>query len=145
MAYRVAKAIITVDGSDAMHYLMSVKRGPGNTHRKLEFLGGRFDRGELPRQALLRELDEEETTGLLAHLASSRANLFFPLTTGGAQHFLFPFHLTVPEFELLQHHPRESFGYRLVREPDLKPCPVNLTYKTNRILESMLAVDRPII
>ncbi len=142
--YQVAKAIITVDDPHATHYVMSIKRDPGSRSQgKLEFLGGRFEPNELPRQALLRELSEEESTGKLAELAAERANLFFPLTAGGARHFLFPFFVSATEYDSLCHHPDESFGYRLVHETDLKPCRVNLTYKTNHILKSMLAVPAP--
>lgn len=139
--YQVAKAIITVDGGPSPHtqYLLSVKRDAGSRcEGRLEFIGGRFDPGELPRQALVRELAEEEATGRLADLAVSRANLFFTLSAGGAHHFLFPFRITIGEYETLRHHPGESFGYCLVREPHLKPCPVSLTDKTNRILERWL-------
>ena len=136
--YQVAKAIITVgDGADA-HYLMSIKRDPGSkSDGKLEFLGGRFEGNEMPIEALVRELSEEESSGHLAKLASERATLFFTITTDGAEHFLFPFQVRTDEFELLCHDPRESFGFELLAPGHLKGDADKFTRKTVRILGAL--------
>lgn len=136
--YKVAKAVITIDVKESMHYLMSVKRDPGSCScGKLEFLGGRCEINERPRQALLRELDEEEQTGHLSKIAADRAGIFFQRDILGARHFLFPMHLTFAEWQLLQHHPEESFGYELIPALKLLPCENTLTAKTNGILKEL--------
>ncbi len=69
MRYKVCKALITVESDTASHYLMTLKRVPGNDNDgKLEFLGGRMDSGETPRETLIRELFEEEATGRLSDI-----------------------------------------------------------------------------
>lgn len=136
--YQVAKAIITIEFDTTAHYLMSIKRDPGSRNEgKLEFLGGRLEPSEAPKHALLRELLEEEASGELSRLAAQRVNLFFTVTTAGAEHFLFPFQLHAIEFELLAHHPLESFGFELIHSQDLTPADPGFTYKTTAIIEAM--------
>lgn len=137
-AYDVAKAVITINADESMHYLLSVKRDPGsNAEGKLEFLGGRFERHEQPHQALLRELQEEEQTGYLSEIAAHRAGLFFKKEILGARHFLFPLKLSFAEWQQLQYHPEESFGYELIPAANLAPCKKTLTTKTNGILREL--------
>ena len=136
--YRVSKAIITVEFEKSSQYLMSIKRDPGSgCEGKLEFLGGRHEIDEGPKQALLRELQEEETSGELARLATDRVNLFFTVTTAGAEHFLFPFQVYPTELERLLHCPVESFGFELVDPKVLGSPDPGLTYKTNAILDAL--------
>lgn len=132
ISYQVAKAIVTVHTGSGRNFLVSSKREPGSQEEgKLEFPGGRFVRGESPREALLRELSEEEKSGELARLAGQRSHEYYMFVIANALHFVFPFQLSCDEFLTLSHHPLESFGFQLVQEfkPEL------ITFKTNGIVE----------
>lgn len=136
--YNAAKAVILVNDGQQATYLLSIKRDPGSPNEgKLEFPGGRFETAEAPRQALLRELAEEEQSGSLARLAQTRANLFFPMVVLDARYFLFPFHLSVEEFNRLTHHPQESFGFELVPQSRLSSDRKSLTPKTNIVVDAL--------
>lgn len=136
--YRVSKALIVVTTEGEASYLMSIKRDPGSAgNGKREFPGGRWEPRESPREALIRELREEEQTGRLSAIAADRASLYFPMIVANAEYFLFPFHLTHGEFASLAHHPLESLGFELVLHADMKVDPDYLTAKTNIIIESL--------
>lgn len=82
-----SKILIHVGGN----ILLSSKKEPGNEtrDRKLEMPGGTHEAGESPAEALLRELQEEEISGLLAHHATTDAHPLAEIVIGDASHFLF--------------------------------------------------------
>ena len=137
--YGVTKTIITVTGPAHSHYLMSYKCDPlSNNEGKLEFLGGRMEDGEAPVAALLRELGEEEQTGILAHLAQARLAAFTKRLFGTAQHYLFHLNISLEEFSQLAHDPSESHGFELVSGQQLHTAELDFTRKTKKII-AMLA------
>ncbi len=140
MSYQVAKAIIGVhqDHGPAHRYLMSIKRDPGSENEgKLEFLGGRMEDDELPDEGLLRELSEEEATGNLVALARDKIDTHLRLQIGDTQHFIFAFHISLPEYQSLEYDPVESFGYKLIDAAQLVSCEATYTRKTNQIISAL--------
>ncbi len=136
MRYKVCKALITVESDTASHYLMTLKRVPGNDNDgTLEFLGGRMDSGETPRETLIRELFEEEATGNLSDVAKTLNLGYTEHLIGDALHYLFALTLSVEQYSALQFHPDESYGLRLVVANELTPSLDKYTRKTNKIIQ----------
>lgn len=137
-SYSVSKAIILVEDRGGSHYLMSVKRDQGSDNDgKMEFLGGRMEPDETPAETMARELAEEEATGGLSALIKDRASSHIEHQLGNATHFLFSMELTAEEYEMLSHHPDESYGFRLVEVGQLVPHPDHYTRKTMLIIEQL--------
>jgi len=137
----VAKIRIVVQRDGDLWCLMSRKRKRDTTssdHDKLEMPGGHLDGDESPREALLRECEEEEATGSLAELVAQREPVFATETVDGAVHHLFELALSEREAEGLVPEPTESLGFRLVRVDRLTAGELDdeLTYRTRLILEA---------
>ncbi len=140
--YQVAKILIRVSLSGDTHFLMSRKRAPGSSNDdRLEFLGGRLDTGETGCSALLRELNEEETTGTLASLAADTNLPSCEKITGDAHHHLFGLTIDADCVDQLIAS-EESHGFVVVPASELQPGD-RFTRKTNMILQS-LADDDPL-
>ena len=137
---QVAKARIVVERGGERWSLLSVKRAEGETkHGKLEMLGGHLDGDESPIEALLRELREEEDTGLLAEKVSAEPPPHLSMDVAGALHHVFCFDLDDADLAHLQHNPAESLGFELVRTAELEAGMHRdrLTSRTRQVLEAL--------
>lgn len=135
----VVKLRIRVERGRQFFYLLSQKRADGKPkHGKLEMLGGHVETGELPFEALLRELREEETSGRLAEHVVARAPTSRTAKAGGATHHLFELTLSSEDCERLTADPDESLGFELVpaTELDAGKHQERLTWRTQRVLET---------
>jgi 8-oxo-dGTP pyrophosphatase MutT (NUDIX family) len=138
----VTKAVVTVQTNVGLRVLMSIKRDRGRrTDGKLEFLGGRLDEGENPKDGLLRELSEEESTGMLARVAGVRAGRRHLIVVSDVLHYVYVIHLVSPEHRQLVPHPDESLGFRLVSERTLTANPRDLTSKTRKIFKEIGSIE----
>ncbi len=128
-------------------YVMSRKRAPGKKKdNKLELIGGNMELGETSLQALIREAEEEETSGLLAsvlkriHPKSQRIEVG---GRGGEEHYIF--RITVPEIEARRFSANsvESYGLQFVpaeaidTDKGLQQLRDSLTPKTLVILRAL--------
>jgi 8-oxo-dGTP pyrophosphatase MutT (NUDIX family) len=114
---------------------MALKRAPGSDNDgKLEFLGGRMESGEVPYEALVRELSEEEATGSLARIVMSHEITPAEHLIGDALHYLFTIDISLVQYSVMTYHPAESYGLRLVAKVALTPSVEEYTRKTNKII-----------
>jgi 8-oxo-dGTP pyrophosphatase MutT (NUDIX family) len=136
--YRVCKAIISVGSDTTSRYLMTLKRAPARDNDgKLEFLGGRMDNGETPLETLIRELSEEEATGVLSDIVEKRGLVPVEHLIGDALHYLFTLKVSFEQYSALKFDPDESYGLRLVAASDLTPSFEKYTRKTNKIIQRL--------
>jgi hypothetical protein len=133
----VSKTIITVAVGPMTFTLLSRKRAKKDPakHGKLELLGGGMDTHD-PLGELVRELREEELSGILAdHVKASRpvARTF---NVGGVPHHLFQVAIPFDVYLSLQHSPNESLGLKLVPLDYLQSTAYSrhFTPKTQKIL-----------
>ena len=136
----VAKVRILVKSGGQTRSFLSRKRAEGDPrrHDKLEMLGGHLELGESPRAALLRELAEEESSGLLARLVERARPGFRSQVADGALHHLFEVAIDASEADSLQHDREESLGFELVPTDELEAGKLDqrLTPRTRRILKA---------
>jgi hypothetical protein len=112
---QVAKIRITLEQGGRCWALMSRKRARSERkHGKLEFLGGHLDPGELPFEALVRELGEEELSGTLAARARDLRPSPFVSDVPGVPHHLFEMAIDAADIDALVFDPEESLGLVLV-------------------------------
>ena len=141
----VAKVRIVVADQEGEHWaLLSIKRVEGKRkHGKLEMLGGHLDQKESPLEALIRELGEEERTGYLSERVRALESQPLELDAGGALHHLFELVISEQEFKELQHNPKESLGFELIRMSELRDGQHwdRLTRRTQRILEALAPTE----
>ncbi len=110
----VAKLLATVTIEGRQHLLLSRKRAHGEQkHGQLELLGGRLD-DDPPFEGLLRELEEEEDSGLLAELVASRRPTAERLELPGAVYHVYRLEIDPDDLGLLVPHESESLGFELV-------------------------------
>ena len=131
----VAKVIVRVEKGEACYYLFSRKNAPGHDkHNHLEFLGGHLE-NESPIEAVVRELKEEEKTGLLAARLSGQQPAE-QVKIDGVDHHIFRVTISHDEYLSLRHDPHESLGFELVPVSALrgKKVQAELTRKTRLIL-----------
>jgi 8-oxo-dGTP pyrophosphatase MutT (NUDIX family) len=131
----VAKIIL--ECGDAL--LFSIKRAPGKPHkdRKLELLGGHMEAGESPSEGLIRELREEEETGLLAEKALRLLPAYEEIIVENSRHFIFRMPLEPEDLGRIRPSPSESFGYRLIPRTQPVTDPVLFTPKTVGIFAAL--------
>lgn len=136
----VAKIRVLVDREGELWSLLSRKHAGGDPqrHDKLEMLGGHLEVGESPREALLRELAEEEASGELARIAEEREPSYRSMLADGAMHHLFELRVDASKAEALRHDPQESLGFEWVRASRLDAGELTdrLTPRTRAILSA---------
>lgn len=140
----VAKALIRVDGQ----YLMARKKAPGSPKdNRLEHLGGHLEAGETPFQGLVRELSEEDDSGLLAAAAKRRRPRPKRVTLhhrgSSEDQFLFTLSIEPQAVKKLKPNLAESYDFELVpaaaldTDDGLSSIKPRLTPKTIAIYEAM--------
>ena len=111
----VAKVRILVQRDEGRFSLLSRKRAETlDHHGQLEMLGGHLDSGETAREALIRELKEEESTGALAQIIEDSTVEARTAIAGGATHHLFELEISGAQFDALKADETESLGFELV-------------------------------
>ena len=117
-ALPVAKVFVRTDDG----YLMVRKRAPGTEKdNRLEHLGGHIEEGESPLEGMLRELREEETTGLLASEMQRQhpSPLRFPLE-GAEDQLIFELRIDSALARRLRADEAESYGLETVSAETLE-------------------------
>lgn len=111
---RVSKIILLKEN----YFIFSIKKAPKRSekHKKLEFFGGQVEEGETPFEGLVRELTEEECSGVLARKAVEVAPEHQEIEVSDYPHFIYTMTLTNDDLADLDPCPEESFGYRLIRK-----------------------------
>ncbi len=141
---QVAKIFIRTEGS----YIFSRKRAPGKQKdKRLELVGGGFEKGEGPLEALLREAVEEESSGRLAEEIRRQQPVYdkLVLQVAGADEPQYLFHIEIDAetAEALEADPEESYGLERVpaalfeSDEELKAMREEFTPKTLAIFEAM--------
>ena len=107
------------------YYLFSLKREPNRpeSDHRLELLGGKQESGETPFQALIREVREEEASGILAQQASDENPPARVVDVSGEAHHIYRISLRKNDWHRLVASPRESYGFHLVPKVQLEPIP----------------------
>jgi 8-oxo-dGTP pyrophosphatase MutT (NUDIX family) len=136
----VSKLLLTVTNGDATLMLFSRKRAEGQSkHGRLELLGGRIERTESPLEALVRELGEEEESGLLARRIRATRPTGQLVTLSDAIYHTFRLAITFAEYLELEPGRHESLGFLLVPTTLLKRRGIHdqLTYRTVELLRQL--------
>ena len=109
MPRRIAKLFLRVENM----LVFSRKREPSAPQKdgRLELIGGAIETGENPFEGLLRELEEEETSGLLRRRAGQIRPVPRTFTVNGEPHYLYSIAITADEYQTLRHSPSESYGF----------------------------------
>ena len=131
----VAKVIVKVERGDTCCCLLARKNAPGHhKHNRLEFLGGHIE-NESPVEAIVRELKEEEKTGLLSAKLTGQQPAA-QVEVDGQNHYIFQITISQDEYLSLEHDPSESLGFELVPISALREekFQSRLTRKTGLIL-----------
>lgn len=95
------------------YYVFSRKRKANapESDSHMELLGGKIDEGEEPMQALVRELREEEKTGIIAARVLQLQPQYKKVIVSGQDHYVF--HITIERADLqnIRHDEKESRGF----------------------------------
>jgi 8-oxo-dGTP pyrophosphatase MutT (NUDIX family) len=120
-------------------YLFSLKRAPGKPQKdgKLELLGGKIENGETRIQGLLRELREEEKTGVLARKAASLGLKPRFIRLKGQDNFVYRMEITPDELDEVEMDGEESYGYEMLSDGDIADDPERFTPKTLKIFRAL--------
>lgn len=137
----IAKARVEVRREGGEWLVMARKRAPGKPekHGKLEMPGGRLEPGETPRQALVRELREEEATGRLAEAAERQLARPREFVADGEAHHLFDLEILEEEYRQLRPSLKESLGFELVprKQAEEGELDARLTPRTREIFREL--------
>ncbi|MBI9047711.1 MAG: NUDIX domain-containing protein [Anaerolineaceae bacterium] len=111
----VSKIIIICE----KQYVFSIKKSPLNPLKdnRLELFGGNVDLGETPFEGLIRELQEEEMSGILAEKA--KAFKLKPLKLFGIEkktQCIYQMEISLQEHSQLKAHPDESYGIQTLSQ-----------------------------
>lgn len=116
----VAKIIVRVEGFGTPCLLLSRKKAKDTPrHGLFEFLGGGTEGGD-PFAALVRELEEEEKSGVLAHRVAAVRPAPRLITVQGDPHYIFELTIGLDEYFELRHSRGESLGFKVVPEALLR-------------------------
>ncbi len=132
----VAKVLVTVRGENDL-LLFSRKQAPGmRKHGRLELLGGHIEPREKPFDGLVRELAEEEASGLLAKRARKLKPKRHEVGLSDAVYHLYRLTIDFDDYVRLEPVLTESMGFVLVPPNALKKRAVHdqLTPKTYELL-----------
>jgi 8-oxo-dGTP pyrophosphatase MutT (NUDIX family) len=136
----VAKLLVSVTGDRTSLILFSRKRAEGyGKHGRLEFLGGRLAKKERPFEALIRELGEEEESGLLAQRVRAERPRSRTVQLPDAIYHTFHLNITFEDYLVLEPGRHESLGFVLVPRPLLRQRRVHefLTERTYQLLTEL--------
>lgn len=111
---KVSKIFLSVNDN----YVFSKKRSPRKPKKdkKLELIGGQLDSKETFFQALIRELQEEEESGILAQKAKALNPTYKEIIVKGEPHFIYTMNLNKDEFKKLIPNTEESYGFHLIQQ-----------------------------
>jgi hypothetical protein len=137
----IAKLFIRTEA----HYIFSSKRKPGSSKsdRRLELIGGRLEAGESPRQALIREVQEEELSGTIAAKVKNQQLNCKRVNISRQKHFIFEVWVNEDDIKRLMHNEVESYGFSKVEEEiinekdELRASLSRFTPKTRRIFRAL--------
>ena len=110
MSRKTVAKIFVVCGA---YYVFSKKRkayAPESDNR-MELLGGKVDEGEEPMQALVRELREEEDTGIIATRVLQLQPQYKNVIVSGQNHYIFRIAIECADFQNIRHNEKESRGF----------------------------------
>jgi len=112
---QVAKIFVCVTRNGANQCLMARKRSKNkDMHKKLEFLGVHLNEGDTPIQAIKREPQEEEASGLLARSLPVGIKPRFMREASCSHHYLFRLEKNREPTSSPQSDPEESLAFRCV-------------------------------
>jgi NUDIX domain-containing protein len=134
----VAKIFVRVVKGGEDYYLFSRKNSPGHKkHNHLELLGGNNEDEDFLEGAI-RELKEEETTGLLASKLS-RQHLKHEVEIDETVHYIFEISIGYFEYEGLKPNQDESLGFELIPHSVLNSQEFqrSLTKRTRQIFKAL--------
>jgi hypothetical protein len=135
----VAKVVIHLEGFGSPCLLFSRKKAKGTPkHGRLELLGGGTEGGD-PFAALLRELEEEEKSGVLAQRAAATHPAPRLISVQGDPHYIFEITLSLDDYVEVRHAKDESLGFKAVPAAALRDQRFHsrLTDRTQRILSAL--------
>jgi len=97
--------------------LFSEKRKPESSDdHLLELLGGRLEPSETPFQGLMRELQEEDLSEILANKVKSLDLQPKEILVNHEKHSIYKVNITQDEYNNLRHNPNESYGFQLIEK-----------------------------
>jgi hypothetical protein len=98
------------------HYLFSLKRAPDKPEkdRLLELIGGKQEDGETPFEALIRELAEEEESGILVKRVLASRPTARNVIVSNSLHQIYNVTLDQADYARLTASPEESYGFQLI-------------------------------
>lgn len=115
----VAKVFVRVERGGETLYLFSRKNDASSRKRdRLELLGGNVD-GATPLEGAIRELREEEGSGLLASRLAAQ-HLMAAVSVEGQPHHIFMLPVSNDECARLTPDVRESLGFEWISESALR-------------------------
>jgi len=110
---RISKLLLKAGSRFVFSYKNS--RRPGLDGR-LELIGGNIEQYESPFEGLIRELQEEETSGILSNKADELRPASVQISVNKQEHFIYFMSILEEEFKSLRHSPEESYGFALIDE-----------------------------
>ena len=140
----VSKIRIRVTSDSDDYELLSIKRAEGTKkHGKLELLGGHVEKDEQPLEALIRELQEEESSGFLARRAVLECSSPAQIDVAGAHHYVFGLTITSDEFSHLVAGKEESLGFQLISINELRSDDMQgrMTSRSGQLLKACVEGD----
>lgn len=141
MLKQVSKILLQVGDK----YVFSKKREPWSSSKdhKLELIGGAIEYNETPFSGLIRELKEEEVSGILSEKAKRLNPIPIKLYVGNEPHFIYKITISNDEYNKMLHNVSESYGFDLIQKkviedkPTLKKNISFFTPKTIRIFHAL--------
>lgn len=135
----VAKLVVRIRDFGTETLLFTRKRATGTPkHGHLEFLGGGIGDGS-PVEGLMRELREEEKSGLLARKVATQNPEPKALSIAGVTHYMFEISISLEDYLELRHGRAESLGFKAVPAAKLRDERVwrRVTPKTQEIVTAL--------
>ncbi len=98
-------------------YLFSEKRKPESSDdHLLELPGGRLEPSETAFQGLMRELQEEDLSEILANKVKSLDPQPKEILVNHEKHSIYKVNITQDEYNNLRYNPNESYGFQLIEK-----------------------------
>lgn len=145
---QISREIVKIFIKTKKYYIFSRKKAYGQrSNGLLELIGGHVESGETPLEALLREVQEEEETGILANLL---VNIKLPPTEVtvavngiGELHYIYYLNVSEEDSKKLKASNDESYGFEFIKtslvetKKGLVKLRTDLTWKTNEIFSGL--------